>query len=304
MKLGLIGYSKDNGHPFSFSAILNGYNRNYLHLNPVSPINDYLINQPKKKFGIGDLCVTHVWTQDKEMSKAIALYSNIKTVVDEFIEMVEEVDGLLILRDDMHMEIAAPFLEKGKHVFIDKPLSTHCEEIEFFKPYLTSGNLMSCSGLRYFPEIETLIESTFEYTNDLKFAYCTTLDNWFNYGIHSIEGLMLLTGCDFDYIQYLGNGKTNHYLVMFQSGFYLLINLVSGYSGGIRSHLYFKSHEPIQIHYNDNFSSFRNTLLKFEKQVTTGIPAIPPIETLRLMKLLKAGALSRISNGKKIKVHE
>lgn len=304
MKLGLIGYSKDNGHPFSFSAIINGYNKHYLHLNPVSPINEYLINQPEKMFGIGDLCVTHVWTQNEELSKAIAKYSNISTVVGEFIEMIDEVDGLLILRDDMHMEIAAPFLEKGKFVFIDKPLSILNEEIEYFKPYLYNGKLMSCSGLRFFPGIETLAHSSFEYSNNFKFAYCTTIDNWFNYGIHSIEGLLPIVGSDFDYVQYIGNEKVNQFLVMFQSGVYLLINLVSEYNGGIRSHLYFKSYEPVEVHYNDNFNSFRNTLIKFEKQISSGVPAIPPRETLSLMRLLKAGELSRISNGKKIKVHE
>lgn len=304
MNLGLIGYSKDNGHPFSFSAIINGYNADYFHLNPVSQINDYLLNQPKEKFGIGNFNVTHVWTQDKDMSKALALYSNINTVVDDYIQMVDQVDGLLILRDDMHMEIAAPFLDKGKFIFIDKPLATQSEEIEFFKPYLDSGHLMSCSGLRFLPEIEILKESFYEISNDLKFAYCTTIDNWFNYGIHSIEGLMLITGSDFEYVQYTGNGEVNQYVVMFQSGFYLLINLVNSYNGGIRSHLYFKTHEPIQVHFNDNFNSFRNTLLEFEKQVTTGVPAIPPQETLSLMKLLKAGTLSYKSNGKKINVYE
>lgn len=304
MKLGLIGFSKDNGHPFSFSAIINGYNIDYFYLNPISPINDYLINQPKEKFGIGDLCVTHVWTQDKELSKAIALYSNITTIVDDFIEMIDEVDGLLILRDDMHKEIATPFLEKGKFVFIDKPLTTQSEEIEFFKPYIEDGKLMSCSGLRYYSGIETLIDSSYGYSNDLKFAYCTTLDNWFNYGIHSIEGLMPLTGTEFDYVQYIGNGDINQYVVMFHSGFYLLINLVNDYKGGIRSHLYFKSKEQIQIHYNDNLNSFRKTLLKFEKQTITGIPAIPPKETISLMKLLIAGDLSRVKGGKKIKINE
>lgn len=28
VKLGIIGFSKDNGHPFSFSSILNGFNEN------------------------------------------------------------------------------------------------------------------------------------------------------------------------------------------------------------------------------------------------------------------------------------
>lgn len=300
LKIGLIGYSQDNGHPFSFSAIINGYNKNYFYLNPIIPINDYLGKQSADKFGIGNLQITHVWTQKKEISKAIALYSNIPIVVNDYDEMLVDVDGVLILRDDMHLEIAALFLEQGKFVFIDKPLSIQNDELEIFKPYLENGQLMSCSGLRYFPVINELKNSDYDYSSDLKFAYCTTVDNWFNYGIHSIEGLMSLSGSAFDYVQYIGNKQDNQYMVVFKSGFYLIINSASGYNGGIRSHLYFKSHEPIQVHYNDNFNSFRNTLLKFNQQIITGTPAISPIETLNLMKLLMAGDESRRMKGKKI----
>ena len=304
MNLGLIGYSKDNGHPFSFSAIINGYNRDNIHLNPVTPINDYLLIQPKVMFGIGNFKVTHVWTQDKVISTAISLYANINTIVEDYIQMVDEVDGLLILRDDMHMDIAAPFLKKGKFVFIDKPLATQSEEIEFFKPYLESGHLMSCSGLRFFPEIVKLKESFNEVSKELKFAYCTTVNNWFNYGIHSIEGLMLITGGDFEYIQYSGNSEVNQYVIMYKSGFYLLVNLVNGYNGGIRSHIYCRTREPIQVYFNDNFNSFRNTMMEFHKQVVTGIPAIPPQQTMAIMKLLMAGAQSYKLNGKKIFLNE
>ena len=29
IKLGIIGFSKNNGHPYSFSAIINGYDREH-----------------------------------------------------------------------------------------------------------------------------------------------------------------------------------------------------------------------------------------------------------------------------------
>lgn len=304
MKLGLVAYSDGNGHPFSFSAIINGYNREYFHLNPITPINDYLVNQPDHLFGIGEFEVTHVWSQSRQISNAIAKYSNIPFVVDSYSDMLDEVDGLLILRDDKHYETASAFLQKGKYVFIDKPLTSDTRELEFFIPYLENGQLMSCSGLRYFPKIVELSESEIDYSKELKFGYCTTINNWFSYGIHSIEGLSLITGSDYDYVQYLGNGNDSLYIIMFESGTYLLINTANDFSGGIRSHLYFYKHQPLQVHYNDNFNAFRNTLLKFNEQVTLGKPVIPAKDTIKLMQVLIAGEESKRLNGKKIFLNE
>ena len=49
IKLGIIGYSKLNGHPYSFSGIINGINEYYFRKNANWPfIYDYLIKNKKK----------------------------------------------------------------------------------------------------------------------------------------------------------------------------------------------------------------------------------------------------------------
>ena len=50
IKLGIIGFSKNNGHPYSFSAIVNGYHRKYFKKVGYKFILDYLEKQSKKIF--------------------------------------------------------------------------------------------------------------------------------------------------------------------------------------------------------------------------------------------------------------
>ena len=50
IKLGIIGFSKNNGHPYSFSAIINGYDKKYFKKVGYPQILNYLEKQKKKIF--------------------------------------------------------------------------------------------------------------------------------------------------------------------------------------------------------------------------------------------------------------
>ena len=50
IEIGIIGFSKNNGHPYSFSAIINGYNKTYFKKVGYKFILEYLNKQPKKNF--------------------------------------------------------------------------------------------------------------------------------------------------------------------------------------------------------------------------------------------------------------
>ncbi|KYG76253.1 putative dehydrogenase [Roseivirga ehrenbergii] len=295
MNLGVIGYSEGNGHPFSFSAILNGYNQDKLHLNPITPINDYLQLQPSNLFGIGNLRVTHVWTQDLELSNCIAAVGRVEHVVKDFTQMLDAVDGVLILRDDQHTHYAAPFLEKGKYVFVDKPLCSNYKELDYFMPFLEKGLLMSCSGLRYLPRIMELQGSL---TSKIKLSYSNSVNHWMNYGIHTLEGLDPLIGSLPCSVQYIGSDQNRMFRVMYENGSYTLINLSGANYGGIRSHLHLESGEVLSVHFNDNFNAFRNTLVAFNEQIKTGVPAIDPQRTAALLRTMLKGQDSYLDKGK------
>ena len=80
-KLGIIGLSYDNGHPYSWSAILNGYDKEKMAKCPWPNIFEYLNAKDPEAKEVEGVQVTHVWTQDKEISKAIAAASLIENIV-------------------------------------------------------------------------------------------------------------------------------------------------------------------------------------------------------------------------------
>ena len=153
----MIGLSEGNGHPYSFSAIFNGFD-NELMKEAWPNIYNYLSKQPSDSFGVINAKVTHIWTQDVTLSKKISNASKIEHVVEELETMLDDVDAVIIARDDYetHKKISKQFLEAGKYVFIDKPLSLEMEDLNFFLPYLKNAHLMSSSGIRYAPELDIL----------------------------------------------------------------------------------------------------------------------------------------------------
>ena len=159
LRLGLIGLAGEkNGHPFSYTSIINGVNLDLFPRNDWKVIYDYLKTKHFSEIGIFGACVTHVWTQEKEISKSLKETCYIDNIVEEYTEMIGKVDAILLARDDHnnHLVMAKPFLESGMKVFIDKPLSMDIGDLKYFENYLLTGQLMSCSGIRYCRELDAL----------------------------------------------------------------------------------------------------------------------------------------------------
>jgi hypothetical protein len=187
IKIGIIGINEGNGHPYSFSAIINGFNEEEFKKSNWLNIYNYLKERDKSDFGICNAKVTHIWTQDRKESEKIAKATFIENVVDNFEDMRDEVDAVMILRDDYetHLKFAKPFLEAGKFVFIDKPLSLDISELKYFKPFLQSNKLMSCSGIRYAIELDKIKNKK----EDFKFIRATCIKDWDKYAIHMLDGV-------------------------------------------------------------------------------------------------------------------
>ena len=121
LKVGLIGTSDGNGHPYSWSAIINGnYNEKEMSNCGYPGIPLYLAAN-RETLGIEGAKVTHVWTQDKGISGSIAKASLIDNVVDNMEDMIGQVDAVLLARDDPenHRAMAKPFLDADVPLFID-----------------------------------------------------------------------------------------------------------------------------------------------------------------------------------------
>ena len=63
LKLAMLGMTEGNGHPYSWSIIINGkYNAEALAKCPYAANNHYISKQHQNTLGIVNSEVTHVWT--------------------------------------------------------------------------------------------------------------------------------------------------------------------------------------------------------------------------------------------------
>ena len=194
LKLGVIGLSPGNGHPYSWSAIFNGYDPVYMEECGFPAIPSYLEKQCFPEDLIAEAQVTHVWAQNKSIATHVAKATLIPNVVDHFTDMIGDVDGILLARDDAetHLEFATPFLEAGIPIYIDKPLAlTVAEARQIIDLQCYPGQIFSCSALRYAKEFQ-LSDADRIQIGRLQHIHATVPKDWGKYAVHVIEPLLLL----------------------------------------------------------------------------------------------------------------
>jgi predicted dehydrogenase len=196
LKFGVIGMSEGNGHPYSWSAIFNGYDAEAMGGCPFPAIPEYLSRRKFPDDAIADAEVTEVWAQDRDAASHIARAARISRVVDDFRDMIGRVDGLLLARDDAenHTRFAAPFLEAGVPVYIDKPLALGIAQAkELYAREKYPGQIFTCSALRYAREFGLDAEAKRE-LGDIRFVQGTTGKDWDRYAVHIIEPVLCSLG--------------------------------------------------------------------------------------------------------------
>jgi predicted dehydrogenase len=196
IRLGIIGMSPGNGHPYSWSAICNGYDPDEMQKCGFPIISDYLGQQDWPAAKLPDVEVTHVWTQDRALSNHIALAAQIAHVVDRPEDMLGRIDALLLARDDAenHLAFATPFLRAGVPIYIDKPVALDLATFDALHARQAwPGLIFTCSALRFAPEMRLSKEDSAR-LGPLRLVTGTTPKYWDTYAMHLIDPLLRLPG--------------------------------------------------------------------------------------------------------------
>ena len=195
LKLGIIGMSEGNGHPYSWSAIINGYNMDHMLDCPFPVIPEYLFKEPYPENYLCSLAeVTHIWTQDFELSNHIAKASKIPNVVKNMVDMIGYVDAILLARDDAknHLMFATPFLKAGLPIYIDKPFALNIKDSqELWSSMKYENQIFTCSALQFSEEFQSN-KIDFELIGDIKAVWATIPKSWDKYAVHLIEPVLNL----------------------------------------------------------------------------------------------------------------
>lgn len=303
IKLGMIGLSEGNGHPYSWAAIVNGgYDEQVMADCGYAGIPLYL-KANKATLGIPGAKVTHVWTQDKKLSEQVAKASLIDTVVDTMDEMIGKVDAVLLARDDPqnHKIMAKPFLEAGVPLFIDKPLCVSYDDLDYFRGHAQTGRLlMSCSSVRYASE-GLAVKQSIHTLGQLELAVGTGKKDWTKYGVHMLEGLFaLLDDPKAVSVRHVSqkSGKDIVY-IEFETGLLAMVNLFYDITPTFQLSLFGQNGWKF-IEYANWYAMFRDNLMEFVRSVQEGRPRLEFAKTENIIKTLIGAAESLHQAGKTI----
>ena len=290
--LGIIGLSEGNGHPFSYSSIINGFSPEGLRDSGWPGIYEYVRRRHASEFGIDGLTITHAWTQYPESTKKLCAACRIPNGLADYQEMLGEVDAVIIARDDFenHLEMSRSFLERGLPVFIDKPLSIQVSELRQFKPYLEKGQLMSCSGMRFSRELDEPRADLAAY-GEIKLIRGAIVLSWEKYGVHLLDAVFGMTAAHAVSVR-MQSSEHASAVIRLDDGVLLQIDAMGECARTFHLDIY-GSLRTGSFDIFDNFSMFRRMLWEFAESIRTGRPAIPPERTLEVMSVLIAGRISQ-----------
>ncbi len=292
LKLGVIGLSPGNGHPYSWSAIFNGYDPVAMETCGFPVIPRYLEKQQFPKDAIAEAKVTHVWAQEKAIASHIAKAARIGNVVDHYTDMIGEVDGVLLARDDAetHYEFATPFLEAGIPVYVDKPLAlTVAEAKRLLDLQQYPSQLFSCSALRYAKEFQ-LSDAEKAQIGRLRHIHATVPKDWDKYAVHVIEPLLLLASerGTVERIQAWREGDATTVAVAYGSGFQALISTLGSSQSPLALRVIGESGWRDLI-FKDTFPAFKAALFEFVKGIIHRNERIHPDFMLEVVGIIEAG---------------
>ena len=192
LKLGVVGLSSGNGHPYSWSAICNGYNSSEMEKTGFPNIATYLGQRCWPACILNSADVDWVWCPNYEDSKSISGAANIDNIAGSLSELIENCDGILLARDDVggRRSILLEVLDSGKFVFVDKPLSHSREESEYlFSLQKIDCQIFTCSSLVYSNDI-CLTKEEQESLGEIMKISAVTPKKWKLYSPHIIDPII------------------------------------------------------------------------------------------------------------------
>ncbi|MDB6128429.1 MAG: oxidoreductase [Verrucomicrobia bacterium] len=309
IRLAMIGSTPGNGHPYSWSAIFNGYDRDLMTREcPFAGIPLYLNKEPSDTLTIPGAKVTHICCIGGGgfTAEHVARSSRIPHVVEKPTDVIGHVDAVIIATDigGEHVERARPFIDAGLPVFVDKPLADNAADLKTFVDWAAAGKaIMSSSCMRYAKEFLPYRLSTHE-LGELRFASVTTAKSWESYGIHALESIYPIFGPGFISARNTGSAARNVVHLKHRRGADAVVVASSDMYGAFGCLQLGGTAGNAHVALGDTFFAFKSQLEAFIAYLRTGVRPFPFEETVELMQLVIAGLRSRDEGGREVPLAE
>ena len=303
-KIAMLGMVDGNGHPYSWSAMFNGYNKEEMEKCPFPVIPRYLEKEPAESFGVRGAKITHVWCDNPEDAKKVAAAALIPNVVEKPEDVIGEVDAVIVATDKgwEHVWRCKPFIDAGLPIFIDKPLADNVDDLnQFIKWYKAGHRIMSSSSLRYTKEYIPYMISTHE-LGELRYINMTMPKSWERYGIHALEPVFCITGPGYVSVRNTGSENNNILHLKHKDGIDVNLAVIYDCAGSPLKIMGTKG--SVSVPSADSYYSFHKQLDVFVEYLETDVRPYPFEETIELMMIIIAGIRSREEGGREVTLDE
>jgi len=297
IRLAMLGMIPGNGHPYSWSAIINGYHPGEMARCPYPAIPGYLGAQGDITSQIPGVKVTHLWTDNPAEAPHVAAASLIPNIVADPKDVIGQVDAVIIATDDGadHVRRARPFIEAGLPVFIDKPLATTRAELAQFVSWKRQGaKILSSSGMRYAPEILPLEGQRWSWITSV------TCKTWERYGIHALEPIHRLLGPGFTSARTDSQPGSDIVYAQHRSGAKVTCAAIHEATGSFGTIHAYGAHGDRAIKMTDTYRAFRSQLIAVADWLRSGADPYPFTDTVEMMAIIIAGIESRARGGEAV----
>jgi Predicted dehydrogenases and related proteins len=210
---------------------------------------------------------------------------------------------------DNHLKQAMPFIERGKPVFIDKPIAGSLTDCRKLEQLVSKGAvILGCSSLRYAEEVVDFVNKPEEERGKILNIFGTSGVDEFNYSIHIVEAIGGIAGTGAISNKFVGRSevdgkKCETFYVKFNSGIMAIYNSFHG--------LWQPSEIVIMTtkgtyRFGIDFSKVYGALLdRICDYMEKKINALAPVEAItESVKIMLAGRISREKGGIEVKLSD
>ena len=307
IKLAMIGMVEGNGHPYSWSAIINGQYDAKIMADCGYPVIPQYLAAAKDELGISGAKVTHIWCNERSDAEKVAKAAYIPNVVNNPEDVIGKVDAVIIPTDKgwEHLDRARPFIEADMPIFIDKPLTDREDHLKQFVKWQRQGKpIMSTSCMRYAKEFAE-VRNRLSELGELRLITMTTAKSWERYGIHALEGVYPFLEPDgWLSVANTGTEQANVVHCRHESGVDVILAAIADMYGAFGCLNLYGTKGNLSAQFNDTFYAFKTQLVEFINYLRTGDLPFEFSQTVELMKIIIAGIRSREESGRVVRLKE
>ncbi|MBP8989333.1 MAG: Gfo/Idh/MocA family oxidoreductase [Clostridia bacterium] len=277
----------DTSHPLAFAKILENDSRaKYVGVYDDSFRSNEEIENFIKRFGLEKRCDT----------------------LDELADMCD-IGFVHSCNWDRHIDYALPFIQKGKPVFIDKPIVGNIRDCQKIAELVEEGAvILGSSSVRYCQEIVHFLDKPIQERGEVMCVYGTSGVDEFNYGIHVVEGICALADRKAQSVRFIDRAVRNDmmcdaYSVNFGEGLHALYHTFTGcwqpFAYTIMTN---RSTDQFTVDSGKLYAALLNEIIHYLEGKQN---RIAPIERLLdSIRIMLAGRLSRMQQGMLVSIDD